>query len=59
MRDRKLTFKEAIGFYLNKHKAADKIVKDYMKSAATNEEIFEKTVDRLFEAQKKKNAEFD
>ena len=50
MKSKNLRFKEAIEFYLNKHKAADKIIKDYMKTAASNEKIFEKTVDRLLEA---------
>ena len=59
MRDKKLTFKDAIAFYLNKHKAGDKIVKDWLKTSASNEEIFEKTVDRLFEAQKKKNEQLN
>ena len=36
MKDKKYTFKEAVKYYLTKHKAGDKVIKDYMKTSSSN-----------------------
>ena len=58
MREKMFTFDEAIEFYLKKHSATDKLIKDFQKSTATNGQTFDKTIEKLYEAQKAKNEQY-
>ena len=58
MRDKNFSFKEAVKFYLDKHKASKKVVSDWLKAEDSNAELFEKAIAKMREQQDAKNQQF-
>ena len=58
MRDTPCNFKEAVHFYLNKHKAAKKIIQDWLKTDDQNTEMFEAAIRKLEKAKDKRNEQY-
>ena len=50
MRDTKCSFKEAVNFYLTKHKAPKKVIQDWLKSDDQNSSMFEAAIRKLEKA---------
>ena len=50
MRDTPCNFKEAVNFYLTKHKATKKIIQDWLKTNDQNTEMFEAAIRKLEKA---------
>ena len=56
MRDTKCSFKEAVEFYLTKHKAPKKVIQEWLKSDDQNSNMFEAAIRKLEKASEKRNA---
>ena len=56
MRDTKCSYKEAVNFYLTKHKASKKVIQDWLKSDDQNSSMFEAAIRKLEKASDKRNA---
>ena len=49
MREKNLPFKEAVAFYLEKHKASKDVVKKWLGAKHGNAELFEKAIEKMRE----------
>lgn len=58
MRDQKCGYKDAVTFYLNKHKAAKNVMKEWLTSDDNNTELFDKTISRMRTCQDEKSATY-
>ena len=59
MRDTPCNFKEAVNFYLTKHKATKKIIQDWLKTNDQNTEMFEAAIRKLEKAKDKRNEQYE
>jgi len=58
MRDKQCNYKDAVTFYLEKHKAAKNVMKEWLKGDDNNTALFDKTIQKMRDLQDEKNNQY-